>query len=127
MRGISWLAAKTGQLLKKDSAPRSKYGDVCYDMIWWIVDYYWIIIVEFLVVQKECSSHPPYSPGLDPSDFYLFGVPRNANRGKRFGSDEVTEDVKKCLRVQNSHRWKKYLDVLVYRWRKAVEVDEGYV
>jgi hypothetical protein len=26
MRGISWLAAKTGQLLKKDSAPWSKYG-----------------------------------------------------------------------------------------------------
>jgi hypothetical protein len=25
MRGISWLAAKTGQLLKKDSAPWSKY------------------------------------------------------------------------------------------------------
>jgi hypothetical protein len=24
MRGISWLAATTGQLLKKDSAPRSK-------------------------------------------------------------------------------------------------------
>jgi hypothetical protein len=24
MRGISWLAAKTGQLLKKDSAPWSK-------------------------------------------------------------------------------------------------------
>jgi hypothetical protein len=26
MRGISWLAAKTGQLLKKDSAPWSKYS-----------------------------------------------------------------------------------------------------
>jgi hypothetical protein len=26
MRGISWLAAKTGQLLKKDSAPWSKYN-----------------------------------------------------------------------------------------------------
>jgi hypothetical protein len=25
MRGISWLAAKTGQLLKRDSAPWSKY------------------------------------------------------------------------------------------------------
>jgi hypothetical protein len=25
MRGISWLAAKTGQFLKKDSAPWSKY------------------------------------------------------------------------------------------------------
>jgi hypothetical protein len=26
MRGISWLAAKTGQLLKKDSVPWSKKG-----------------------------------------------------------------------------------------------------
>jgi hypothetical protein len=28
MRGISWLAAKTGQILKKDSAPWSKYVSI---------------------------------------------------------------------------------------------------
>jgi hypothetical protein len=29
MRGISWLAAKTGQLLKRDCAPWSKYVCMC--------------------------------------------------------------------------------------------------
>jgi hypothetical protein len=32
MRGISWLAAKTGQLLKKDSAPWSKYTYILYNV-----------------------------------------------------------------------------------------------
>jgi hypothetical protein len=35
--------------------------------------------------------------------------------------------VKKWLRVQISDWYKKGLDALVYRWRKAVEVDGDYV
>jgi hypothetical protein len=49
-------------------------------------------VVEFLVAE-DCSSHPPYSPGLGASDFYLFGALRDANRGNRLGSDyEVSEE-----------------------------------
>jgi hypothetical protein len=47
---------------------------------------------------------------------------------KRFGShDEVIEEVKKRLRVQNSNWYKKWIDVLISRWRKAAEVDGDYV
>jgi histone-lysine N-methyltransferase SETMAR len=37
--------------------------------------------------------HPPYSPDLAPSDLHLFGALKDAIRGKRFGSDEVIEEV----------------------------------
>jgi hypothetical protein len=33
------------------------------------------------------------------------------------------EEVQKCLRAQNSNRDKIEIHALVYRWRKAVEVD----
>jgi hypothetical protein len=46
--------------------------------------------------------NPPYSPVPPPLDFHLFGALEDAIRGKRFGSDdEVTEGVKKWLRVRN--------------------------
>jgi histone-lysine N-methyltransferase SETMAR len=33
-------------------------------------------------------NHPPYSPDLAPSDFFLFRVMENFLRGKRFSIDE---------------------------------------
>jgi len=38
-------------------------------------------------------NHPPYSPDLAPSDYFLFRVMKKFLRGKRFSSDE---DVKKA-------------------------------
>jgi hypothetical protein len=68
--------------------------------------------------------HPPYSPDLAPSDFHIFGALKDAIHGKRFGgNDEVIEEVKKWLRVQDSDWYKTGIHALVSRWRKAVEVD----
>jgi histone-lysine N-methyltransferase SETMAR len=36
----------------------------------------------------ECLPHPPYSPDLAPSDFYVFGPLKGAMGGKSFRSDE---------------------------------------
>jgi histone-lysine N-methyltransferase SETMAR len=71
--------------------------------------------------------HPPYSPDLAPSDLHLFGALKDAIRGKKFGSDEVIEEVKKWLRVQDSDWYNRGMHGLVSRWRKAVEVDGDYV
>jgi hypothetical protein len=47
--------------------------------------------------------HSSYSPALALPDFYLFGALKYAIRGKKFGIvDEVIEEVKKWLRVQDS-------------------------
>jgi histone-lysine N-methyltransferase SETMAR len=42
-------------------------------------------------LQQELLEHPPYSPGLAPSDFHLFGPQKNHLGGKRFADDEEVE------------------------------------
>jgi len=37
--------------------------------------------------------HPPYSPDLSPSDFYLFGHLKRSLEGRRFASVEELEQV----------------------------------
>ena len=37
-------------------------------------------------------SHPPYSPDLAPSDYFLFRVMKKFIRGKRFSSDEEVKE-----------------------------------
>ncbi len=37
-------------------------------------------------------SHPPYSPDLAPSDFYLFPNLKKSLRGRRFANDEAPKD-----------------------------------
>jgi len=45
---------------------------------------------------RQCGfqqlNHPPYSPDLAPSDYFLFRVMKKFLRGKRFSSDEVKEE-----------------------------------
>jgi len=42
--------------------------------------------------------HPPYSPDLAPSDFYLFGTAKTQIRGQRFtSSDEIVAKMEKIL------------------------------
>jgi histone-lysine N-methyltransferase SETMAR len=66
--------------------------------------------------------HPPYSPDLAPSDFYLFGALKDAICGKRFGSDdEVAEDVAVSAGLILVKTW---IHALVSRWRKAVAVGD---
>lgn len=47
----------------------------------------------------EVLPHPPYSPDLAPSDFFLFGPLKEALRGKKFGSNEEVK-----IHVQNWFR-----------------------
>jgi hypothetical protein len=72
--------------------------------------------------------HPRYSPVLAPSDFHLFGAPKDAIRGKRFGSDdEVVEEVAANAEFRLVRYKTVGIHALVSRWRKAVEVDGDYV
>jgi len=45
----------------------------------------------------ECLPHPPYSPDLSPSDFYVLGPLKEAMGGKSFRSDEEAQ--------QAVHEW----------------------
>ncbi|KAI6653920.1 Histone-lysine N-methyltransferase SETMAR-like [Oopsacas minuta] len=45
----------------------------------------------------ECLPHPPYSPDLAPSDYWLFGEMKSPLRGRRFEDFERLEyEIKQC-------------------------------
>lgn len=46
-------------------------------------------------------SHPPYSPDLVPSDFFIFRHLKQAVRDKRFASKEIlNEEMKRCFQEE---------------------------
>ncbi|PRD23025.1 UNVERIFIED_CONTAM: mariner\T [Trichonephila clavipes] len=46
--------------------------------------------------------HPPFSPDLSPSEFYLFPSLRKNLTGRRFGSNaEIKQDVKRFFHMQS--------------------------
>ena len=62
-------------------------------------------------------------PTIQPHD--LSGALKDAIPGKSFhtGNEEVSEEVNKCLRVQNSNWYKGWTHALVSYWCEAVAVD----
>lgn len=76
----------------------------------------------------EVLSHPPYSPDLAPSDYYLFRSLQNSLRGKKFTSNE---DIKEYLNQYFAQKDKKFFELgimaLTERWRKVVEQKGKYI
>lgn len=73
-------------------------------------------------------SHPPYSPDLAPSDFFLFRHLKQALRGRRFDSkEELKDEVEGFFGEKSSDFFKNAFQELVVRWRKCVAADGGYI
>jgi hypothetical protein len=63
--------------------------------------------------------HPPYSPDLAPSDFFLFPKPKMKLKGTRFQTEEIQaesqavlntireNDLQECFKNWQ-HRWGRY-------------------
>lgn len=76
----------------------------------------------------EILPHPPYSPDLAPSDFYLFPKLKTKLRGRRFGSNEdVMEAVNQFLEDQNREFYLNGLNKLEHRWTKCIDVEGDYI
>lgn len=72
--------------------------------------------------------HPPYSPDLAPSDFYLFSHMKRHLRGKMFeNADDLRQYVEEFLKEQPSIFYKKAFLELVERWKKCVAHEGSYV
>lgn len=81
---------------------------------------------------KDCGfeqlNHPPYSPDLAPSDYFLFRQLKAALRGKRYGGDdEVKEAVMGWLGGQEGTFWLEGIRSLREKWRKCIEVRGNYI
>jgi len=64
--------------------------------------------------------HPPYSPDLDPNDFWLFPRIKSALKGRRF---QYTEDIQKnmitALKAIPQQEFQKYFQHWQHRWAKC--------
>ena len=79
---------------------------------------------------KECDfKHPPYSPDLSPSDYYLFSKLKKDLRGKKFDNDE--EEFKTAVMKHFADKEPEYFlkgkELLVHRCEKCVEIKGDYV
>ena len=68
-------------------------------------------------------NHPPYSPELAPSDYFLFRVMKTFLRDKRFSSDgEVKEAVTTWIEQQSKDFFSGWIKSLQQKWAKCVEL-----
>ena len=76
---------------------------------------------------RQCGSqqlnHPPYSPDLAPSDYFLFQVMKKFFQGKRFSSDEeVKEAVTTLFEEQSKDFFSRGIKSLQQKWAKCIEL-----
>ena len=84
------------------------------------------------VTARECGfeplPHPPYSPDLAPSDYFLFPKLKSFLRGKVFETDnDVMCAVDEFLRGQDSKFYYEGIAKLEERWDKCIRVNGDYV
>lgn len=76
----------------------------------------------------QLAEHPPYSPDLAPSDFYLFPKIKNELRGRHFKSDDdVIDAVSLFLEGQDSSFYREGITKLHDRWSKCISLKGDYV
>lgn len=73
-------------------------------------------------------AHPPYSPDLAPSDYYLFPNLKKNLAGKKFTSnEEVTTFVNEYFESLDKNYFKVGIQKLQHRWAKCIELQGDYV
>ena len=81
---------------------------------------------------KDCGlillPHPPYSPDLAPSDFFLFNHLKRELRGKHFSSkDDLQKTVTDYLDEKSPDFFKNAFSQLATRWKKCIEVSGNFI
>jgi len=76
----------------------------------------------------EQLRHPPYSPDLAPSDYYLFRHLKKELRGKRFqDDDELKSTTEHWLESRGENFYLKGIKELQTRWNKCIDVSGDYI
>ncbi|XP_066257540.1 histone-lysine N-methyltransferase SETMAR-like [Euwallacea similis] len=69
----------------------------------------------------ELFPHPPHSPDLAPSDYFLFSNMEKWLGGKRFAnSEEVEPGIDTYLETFKASYYKQYIRAIEYFWEKCV-------
>ena len=76
----------------------------------------------------ELVAHPPYSPDLVPSDYYLFPNLKRWLQGKRFTSnEEVIAETEAYFEGLDVSYYRKSIEMLENRYTKCIALEGNYV
>lgn len=76
----------------------------------------------------EVLSHPPYSPDIAPSDYYLFRSMQNFLHGKIFQSfQDISKGVSEYFDTKDSKFFANGINKLPIRWLKVVNNNGHYI
>ena len=76
----------------------------------------------------ELLSHPPYSPDLAPSNYWLFADFKRMLQGKRFGSiEEVMSVTEAYFEAKDKSLYKKSIELLEKHWNRCITLERDYV
>lgn len=82
---------------------------------------------QLLELDWDVLPHPPYSPDLAPSDYYLFRSLNNFLNGKMFkDDDEVKSHLVQFFNDKNQRFYEKGIMVLPERWQKVINNNGQY-
>ena len=85
------------------------------------------MMVKLNELSFELLPHPPYSPDLAPSDYWLFADLKEMPQGKRFGSDEeVIAETEAYFESKDKTFYKKGIERLEKRWNKCIMLKGNY-
>ena len=72
--------------------------------------------------------HPPYSPDLAPSDYWLFAQLKKWLAGRKFHSNnEVITECETYFEGQDKSFYKKGIEMLERRWTDCITLQGNYV
>ena len=78
--------------------------------------------------QFKISPHPPCSPDMAPSGFYLFPKLKSHRCGSQYGSNEgVIEAVNKYMGDQEKAFYFEGIRKLEQRWAKCIALKGDYI
>ena len=76
----------------------------------------------------ELLSHPPYSPDLAPSDYWLFADLKRMLQGNRFGSnEEVISEKVAYVEAKDNLFYKKDIELFKKGWNQCFTLEGDYV
>ena len=86
------------------------------------------MMVKLPELHFELLLHPPYSPDLDPSVYWLFADLKRMLQGKRFGSNvEVISETEAYFEAKEKSFYKKGIELLEKHWNQCITLEGDYV
>ena len=87
-----------------------------------------VVVAKLMELGFQLVSHPPYSPDLAPSDYYLFPNMKKWLAGKRFyGNEDVIAETNGYFSDLDKSYYSEGINKLEQRWTKCISLKGDYV